>query len=206
MVEKNDICRHKYDNEHRVLLQIHDVDDNQVVHMATKGGGMVKKIPLNEFDTYFTIVTPEKLEELKTQFEPAMFTIGDNATYDDAIPGFTNGDLWNGWAMPMFRKEDIEEHIKRTESDYWKTIIFEEGALNISSNNAIPSERPWDDLKALAIKDENLYEVELSDGLVVTAEWFPAQVIMVGDDEVTAYPVGAGSWTWETAEAPSFKP
>lgn len=214
MVEVRKPYRPKGSENIQEFLYVHELKKDGKVSCAPFHGGFMMNIPLEEFNNLFEIASEELIDSLKSIYFAADFSIGDDATYDDRIPGFTNGQLWNGWQMPLFRREIIEKAIEdqAMNTPHWMTIIFDEGALNISCQgwgNAkpLPEDRSWDDLKEIVMRDEEVYELDLGDGLIVSADWFSAETINVNGEEIKVYPVGSGYWTWELApEAPSHKP
>jgi len=206
------IYRPKNSENIQEFLRVHALQKDGQVHVAPAHGGPMFAIASELFNQVFEIAPDELLAALKRTYKTAEFSIGDHATYEDRIPGYTNGQLWNGWQMPFFRREVIEQALEdqRMNTPYWKTFFFDEGAVLISSegsSNPIPDDETFEDIKTMAMNGEELYEITLKSGLKVDAEWYPAQTITVDGEDIKVYPVGAGSWTWELApEAPLPSP
>jgi len=67
------------------------------------GGGFVRNIAdLKRFNEDFRPATEEELN-YNPPFRKGQFSI---EPIDDNIEGYTMGFLWNGWAMPVFTKEN----------------------------------------------------------------------------------------------------
>ena len=73
------------------------------VKFAPMGGGFVYRMPEAEFESTFRKVAKNEINNV--QFRAAEFNIDD--VYEEPIPGYTTGTLWNGWAMPVFEKEAV---------------------------------------------------------------------------------------------------
>lgn len=88
-----------------------------------------------------------------------------------ALPCYSNGDCWNGWGMPYFPREIVDRLIALTEAG---------GLLPLR----------WDSATGVQVivKDD-----DIEDG-----EYALDPVTM--PDGVLAWPIGAGSWCWDSCE------
>jgi hypothetical protein len=69
----------------------------ETVEYHNQGGGFLQTMPRAEFEkTYSATDTPS--------FEPVTIT-ADWLEDDVRLPAYSNGLVWNGWAMPHFEKE-----------------------------------------------------------------------------------------------------
>lgn len=92
-------------------------------------------------------------------------------------PGFTRGESWNGWAVPLFAKDVA----LRIAEDYGHAAKEQGGDM------ADARARYDEEADALLFYDP-IYEDEVE---------YPATVIEVNGERVTAYPLGSCEWTWE---------
>ena len=92
--------------------------------------------------------------------------------------GYTNGETWNGWAVPYFEFEVA----RRVAADY---VRAEEGG-DMPGASARYDE--WQDAFVL---NDPCYEDEAAYG---------ALKIEVNRTEVEVYPIGAREWTWEEGD------
>lgn len=138
---------------------VHD----QVVKFHNVGGGFQKSISLERF-----------LAEFKEETEPpkmraATFQIESGEQY----PGFHKGDLWNGWAMPLFTHEVVVKMAEDTNMEGY-------------SLEYVPATDEW-----LYVNQDYADE---------GPDTYPAEVITVDGVEHKVFAVGAGFWCWDVNE------
>lgn len=71
------------------------------VKFAPMGGGPVWRMPESDFQEKFRKVSESEINNV--QYRASKFNI--DGAYDEPIPGYTTGRLWNGFAMPVFEEE-----------------------------------------------------------------------------------------------------
>lgn len=102
--------------------------------------------------------------ESVSMFRKAVFQLED---FDEQFSGWSDGRLWNGWAMPYFEIEEATRVI---------AAISPDGGKYDSTSDAFITPA-WDD------------EVELWAGVLIT---------LPDGEKVKVYPIGAGSWIWDS--------
>lgn len=100
------------------------------------------------------------------------FTRGDFylVDADEAFDGYTDGEVWNGFASPYFERAVAEQILKSSHKRGYRALYDQEQDAFIVSHSDDPTD----------------YEPEV----------FGAQKILVDGKELNVYPVGAYSWTW----------
>jgi hypothetical protein len=134
-------------------------DSADAVKFSAQGGGFLRTMPREGF---FKVFTPSQLPP----FKAAKFG-ADWLPENFPLEGFTNGQRWNGWAMPYFTKET---------------------GLRLMAE--MPGLKFDEEANAFTSEDENLDDEES----LVT---FPAETLDVDRVAVTVYAIGAGSWCWD---------
>lgn len=86
------------------------------------------------------------------------------------IPGWTQGEDWNGWAMPLFEATEAWEIVYR-------------------QNTVVPNSA-WHDSE----KDEFCFSLAGGE-----PERYGGVDVKVGCCQVRLYAIGSGSWIWEEA-------
>lgn len=142
------------------VMQVDSVTADEV-KCYNMGGGFVIRIPTSELHHY-DIVDESRFDNLT--WRPALFEVADKLFYS----GFTDGKAWNGWAMPVFRKEVAMQIAKDLDSAD-ERIAYDEAL------DAFTCTQPGDDKPVLS-------------------EGFP---IEVGGNKVHVYGLGGGYWCWE---------
>lgn len=89
---------------------------------------------------------------------------------DGEFKGYTNGETWNGWATPYFTKEVAKKVIEHYARDVDVTYYD---------------------------KAKDLFAVKFDEVTDEETEYFEGHTVSIEGEEVTLYPVGAYSWTWD---------
>jgi hypothetical protein len=129
-----------------------------VVTFYPQGGGFQRVLPTIVFDSLY------KPELAEPGFKAARFS-GDWME-GETFPGYTDGNRWNGWAMPLFDFETAQRIVEGTND---------------------PGLRYDSELDAF---------VYLNPDFPDEPEIFGASFIKVDGQPVKTYGVGAGSWCW----------
>jgi hypothetical protein len=96
---------------------------------------------------------------------------------DQTFSGYTDGRLWNGWAVPSFSKEEAERIVNA-----WHDLGYK---ADYDEASDVFRFAPMDET---GNPDPNLADEE-------EAEHFPSIMFR----NIKLYPVGAGFWIWEEA-------
>jgi hypothetical protein len=94
--------------------------DTEAGTFYRSGGGFVRNIAdLKRFNEDFRPATEEELN-YNPPFRKGRFSIEmmDEDKPFLCVDGYTMGFLWNGWAMPVFDKENAEKILKATDAKY----------------------------------------------------------------------------------------
>lgn len=139
--------------------------ENGVVYFAPQGGGFVKHTTQDIFDRMFEPAPePQYLRGTVT---------ADWLAEGQTIPCVSNGDRWNGWAMPYFDRDTVNE-----------LIALMPGALR------------WKDEREYEVV-ATLVDVDVDE----QEEWTPHTLTLAnGEQLVEMWPIGAGSWCWDGFE------
>ena len=91
-----------------------------------------------------------------------------------AFGGYTNGNNWNGWECPYFDKDTAERILRASEQNgySWEYDIAQD-TYTVSHRD---DEKGWG------------------------PEMFCAVKIVMGEESIRVYGIGAYSWVWEIAE------
>lgn len=96
----------------------------------------------------------------------------------DSLPGlyegYASGETWNGWACPLFDYNTAEEVLRASSQNGFNWRFDSSGDRFIVTNE----------------NDSGDYEPEEFVGLE----------LMIEDERVHLYPIGARSWIWEECE------
>lgn len=143
-------------------VQIIGLEGNDV-KFFNQGGGWQQSLPKEKFLKIFREVT----EDEKANPKPYESTFGIDDYFEPALEGYTLGDKWNGWAMPLFGKESA----MRIAEQFGDMTYDEERDVFILNTQEYYPDEP--------------------------NEEFAGQDIMVNGETVRVYPIGAGFWTWD---------
>lgn len=138
------------------------------------GGGFVRHIAdLKRFNEDFRPATEEELN-YNPPFRKGLFSI---EPLDENIEGYTMGHLWNGWAMPVFDKENAAKVLKGVGAKH----CYDEAIDTFTF------------LLDLGAEDYGIESgCETSEGSIIHVDGVPVKV----------YSIGAGSWTWDEVTDP----
>ena len=92
----------------------------------------------------------------------------------DRFEGYTDGDIWNGWACPYFLQEVAEKVLAESEANGYSWEYEEAQDAYVVRNENDPVD----------------YEPEIFEGIEISVE----------GNRTTVYPIGAYSWVWEICE------
>lgn len=131
------------------------------------GGGFVRHVGRD----FTAVFRPATNEEMKSPlWRKAMFTI---EPLEENVEGYTQGYLWNGWATPVFTKENAEKVLKGL------CVPFNyDKATDTFTFNTDPDNESEED-------SEQGYDI-------VTGPMHGPFVV-----GPRVYGIGSGSWTWE---------
>ncbi len=176
------------------------------VAFAPEGGGFVRSASKSVFESDFRAETPEDRSKRLAYSKDAVQLEWEDP--EAKIPAWLNGRCWNGWAMPVFEKDDL---LQAVSSGLLSDVEFHEPAdmfvsiMQTDGSQAMPAidrEQLFPELAKRAAAGERLIEMPIG-GVDVTIELYPGEDLPTADGStVHAYPVGAGSWCWETYRAP----
>lgn len=202
-MKQNDTYVRREDPSYAVSIT--EVKDG-VVAFAAEGGGFVKSGTVERFENDFRPETPEDRAKRHAYSKDAVQLEWEDA--EVRIPAWTNGRSWNGWAMPVFEKEDILKAIDdgllldvkyHEPADLFVSIMTTDGADAMPDFDA---PRLYAELADRAAAGELYIETKIDD-VDVAIELYPAGDHPTADGgTVRAYPVGAGSWCWMQYKAP----
>lgn len=136
--------------------------DPAIVHFSAQGGGFVRAMPKEAFESQFSPASPPG-------FALTAVT-GDWLPQGVSVSAYTNGQRWNGWAMPYFPFEAAMQLLPHTPNLRYDEVTD----TFISTMEGYPEG-----------EDE---------------ERFSAQTLSVDGTPVKVYAIGTGCWTWEMAD------
>lgn len=205
-IAENEIYRLKTDavnNENLSnFVRVSGIENKKVIG-APMYGGFQLKIPQSEFIEKFAHVPAEELNLLKNTYQEKYFDFDE---WNETIPAWSNGDLWNGWGCPYFERETIEKAIESGllgNDVYTKLIIRDEGAYSVMTmSGELPQDFDWSAIEAKLRAGEEVYKFEIAPGVSIEGNFFAKETIIVDGREIETYPVGAGYWTWNQYDEP----
>ena len=81
---------------------LHEVDEN-TAYLYPEGGGFIRAIPIDDFNASF--VEDESEPEFKRELVSAEWM-------EACFLAYSNGVRWNGWAVPYFTWEQVDDLAK----------------------------------------------------------------------------------------------
>jgi hypothetical protein len=191
-----------------------DEKDGQMkVWFFPYGGGFVYKMPVDEFDAMHTEVSQEEFHKLLSVYRPGEFYGDWFAMDEDALalpnmPGYTNDQHWNGWAMPLFEKPVIDEALQddRLGGEGLNKITYVEDKdayVIIDTYGERLSDAVDRDavIKAAFDSGKSYLETKVSEhGFEGYVEIVTPEFILVGNELRKVYNIGGGSWCWNEDE------
>nr|WP_250808456.1 hypothetical protein [Neorhizobium tomejilense] len=205
------------------LTVVYDGDaEPGVVKYGNAWGGFVHSMSEKDFAEKFVRVPDEQIQALLNTFEAIDISIGDDC--EDSIPGYTNGERWNGWLVPYFSLETIQQAMTGDgmlaqhgmdrvarflyvpERDDVLSIEPEEGG---EFENGAADRIDFARIREIAttVPDAEAEDLYRAMGLNVFAAR-KTSILNEGQDKpTTVYNIGDG-WCWDVAmsPAPSAKP
>ena len=190
------------------LVTISERKDGNI-HFANESGGPRYFTPEGEFAERFEQVPEATMERLFKTYSPITVTALEG---DGAMDGFTNGQTWNGFEVPLFTKETILEALAdgghlATPDIHSNTRFFFDAATNdlyeITTEDG--EIRPEFDMKVLEqfltqprrIEEIDAFGETLS--LRINKVHRTAIVIDGESESAVVYAIGNG-WCWEKME------
>lgn len=121
------------------------------------------------------------------RWHPVKVTIGLGDDEDPVFDAYTQGDSWNGWAIPFFTAEEGQRIAA------WTHALAEQSPEGIETAT-------WDEARRVFVLEDPQYPH-------ATGEPIPDEDIVDGvtveDLGLTLYGIGAYKWAWETVATPS---
>ena len=199
-MKKDDIYIRRDDPD--ATVQVSSVAGGQVRY-APAGGGFVHKSPVAKFEADFRPQTDEDRARLTTVEKG--WVSGDWAEDESPIPAWLTKELWNGFVMPAFEKEDAIEAIAR--GKMLDTFHYAAGDVFISLDNCgepLPQFDADTEFARIleAAEDPMFYETEIGGVTLQVDVWRGRDMALADGSTMRVYDVGAGCWTWSEAEAP----
>ena len=140
------------------------IEFGETVQCSSYGGGWAKALPKAAFLAEYREVHQDELAAI--EHRAGFFAIDDY--FEPPVPGYTTGIRWNGWATPVFEKDQIE----RIAAQFGDITYDEKRDVFIADNGP-------------TVEDDCRYEE------------FAGQTIIVDGTTKHVYPIGSGAWTWE---------
>lgn len=202
-MKPEDVYIHRLETD--LVVRVTELRGDDVA-FAPEGGGFVKTASRNVFETEFRAETPEDRAKRLAYSKDAVQL--EWADPEAKIPAWLNGRHWNGWAMPSFEKDDLLQAVSAgllSEVEFHEPADMFVSIMTADGANAMPTidrEQLFPELAERAAAGELLIEMPVG-GVDLTIELYPGEDLPTADGStVHAYPVGAGSWCWETYRAP----
>jgi hypothetical protein len=196
------IYRQPNDTTPSFFVRVSGVEDGHVV-CAPQFGGFQMRIPVDEFERRFIVVPQKELQAMARTFVTEHFDFDD---WDATIPGWSNLSRWNGWGCPHFEREVLEEAIndgRLGNADFSALRIVDDGVVALQAQSGtLPADLDWDTIIDKLKAGDEIYEYEIAPGVLVDGEFFPMTVIEADGRLIETYPLGAGSWCWNTYSEP----
>lgn len=126
-----------------------------------------------DFLERFRVVTDEDTGPV---WQPATFELEDIGRF----PGYTCGQVWNGWVCPVF-----DYRTARAVLATMGGADRAQGTLNFT----------W----SFNLTEDAFYHHQMEEGMTEPAECRePGQTIQVNGEPVRVYPIGSQQWCWES--------
>lgn len=150
------------DTRHGNLVELDKRADGRV-RFFPQGGGFSYSCPEEEFDKHFKVAP-----------EPVFKLVEITGEWMDGkkFPAYSNGLVWNGWAMPHFEIEDARRMLNAS-GNVWK---YDEVADAFTVNEG---------------EEQEVYVAEYI--------WVDFDNGDKEREQIKVYAIGAGAWTWEVA-------
>ena len=113
------------------------------VQFFPRGGGFGKSTDPQTFLRDFRLMSDDELAQRDADFVPFKFGFDwEGEEPNEIYHGYTNGNTWNGWAIPFVEKAAMLQWVKKTTDDGFQ--ILNDGTLRFD-----------EDLNALIVTDED---------------------------------------------------
>ncbi len=194
------------------LLRVHSAEDG-VVTFAPANGGFQSRLPEKGFARSFSAASDEEVARLSRDHVEAWFD-GDWFDDQDPVKGLHNGKAWNGWATPLFAKDEVLAAVSdgRIPGADGSTCYLDDrdAFLVVATDDGSPVPPEAVTRAKEALGDGDTAGFTLGEGEEATSV---RGTLLRGEDvEVTnvgtvrAYDFGALGWCWSKAEQPSPSP
>lgn len=173
------------------------------VRYAPQGGGFVHATVQSKFEAAFRPETDEDRARLHASEKG--WVAGDWAEDESPIPAWLTMQLWNGFAMPAFEKDDLVEAISK--GKVLGTFHYAAADVFITLDNSggpLPAFDADAEFARIveAAEDPAFCEIEIAGVPLQVDVWRGRDMALADGTSVRVYDVGAGSWTWSRADAP----
>jgi len=171
-----------------------------VVEFHPLAGGWTSKATTENFLKHYEHIPEEVMREVLRSWSRIMV---DTDSMDAPIPAWSNGTLWNGWQVPYFERQAIEQAIANgaLDCEHTKVVLLDDAALEILSiDGTIPVSHDWTGIVEELRAGGEVYEREI-EGCVLEASLCLSTEIEVDGAKLEVFAVGNG-WCWNLAEAP----
>lgn len=200
-IEVNEVYRMHEETDIAQFVLVSGIKADMVIGSPLSGGWQLN-IPISDFKEKFVHVSKADLALLKSNFKEKHFDLDD---WEETIPAWSNGEIWNGWGCPNFERKVLEKAIENGIlcDDYTKVFVRDEGAYAIiSMSNELPKDYDWSEIVDRLHNGEEIYEEEIAPGISIEGNFFAKQIITVDGRDIETYPVGAYSWCWNQHDEP----
>lgn len=202
-IEVNEVYRMHEEADIAQFVLVSEIKTDMIVGSPLRGGWQLN-IPVSDFKEKFVHVSKAELALLKRNFKEKHFDLDD---WEETIPAWSNGEIWNGWGCPYFERDVLEKAIENgsLSDDYTKVFVKDEGAYAIMTmSGELPEEYDWSGILDRLRNGDEVYEEEIAPGICIEGNFFAKQIITVDGRDIETYPVGAGYWTWNQHDEPQI--
>ncbi|MCZ7861013.1 hypothetical protein O9X98_06305 [Agrobacterium salinitolerans] len=179
------------------------------VHFANAWGGYGYYAPENEFGDRFEQVPEATVKHLLGTYSPITVTALEG---DGAMDGFTNGQKWNGFEVPLFTKETVLEALAdgghlATPDIHSNTRFFFDATTNdlyeiTTEDGDIPADFNMKVIEQFLTEPRKIEEIDAfaeTLSLRINPVHRTAIVIDGESEPAVVYAIGNG-WCWEKME------
>lgn len=178
--------------------------------VSPAAGGWVKVVPAEAFGIHFIEVPRASVEAMLSAFRAVALTYADEG--EDFIPGYVNGERWNGWLLPLFTREALlssQESGLLSGQSYYMQIVpdSESDDLFMVRSTGASLEGAWsaDDF-AKVLPDGDYLSKPTGDGNEEEIWRLRPTTITVDGEDVVVYDTSGIGWTWMELPAPEEIP
>lgn len=140
--------------------------ENGRAFFFSQGGGFQHSVTIKEWDANFRVAK-------KPVFAKAKVT-GEWLDDGVKVECYSNGNVWNGWAMPYFTKKQADAYMKLQ-----------------NAADLVPTMRYDAKQDAYIVGEGEEMETYVMECIMVPCRG--------GEKQIEVYGIGSGGWTWEAA-------